>query len=68
MAGRRTTKTRADRIDDLQKAINRSGLMYVELMQMLVDWYGNEVTLHFVGRDMRVTKSACGDKKEAERG
>ena len=38
MAGRRSKKTREERIADLQLAINRSGLIGVEVVQMMVDW------------------------------
>jgi len=38
MRGRRSTKTREERILDLQVAINRSSFTGLEVLQILVDW------------------------------
>jgi hypothetical protein len=39
-AGRRTTKTKRQRIQDFQIACNRSGFTGLELLQIMVDWQG----------------------------
>lgn len=38
MRGRRSHKTRDERITDLQQAINRSSFTGLEVLQILVDW------------------------------
>lgn len=40
MKGRRSTKTREERIEDLKSACNRSGLTGFEIVEVLVTWYG----------------------------
>ena len=39
-AGRRSTRTREQRIEQLKRDVNRSGLTGEEIFQILVDWYG----------------------------
>lgn len=40
MAGRPITKSKQRRIEDFKKACQRSGFTGLELMQVMVDWYG----------------------------
>ncbi len=40
MTGRRITKSKAKREEDLKTAIVRSGFTGFELLQLLCDWYG----------------------------
>ncbi len=39
--GRRISRTKEQRVEDLQKAINRTGFSGLEVVQMLVDWYSS---------------------------
>jgi hypothetical protein len=39
-AGRRSTRTREQRIEQLKKDVIRSGFTGQEILQILVDWHG----------------------------
>ncbi len=40
MSGRRITKNKKEREENLRVAISRSGFTELELLQFLCDWYG----------------------------
>lgn len=56
MRGRRSTLPREKREELIRKAINRSGLTEIEVLQLLVNWYQMKaLVIEGVSCDTRIT-------------
>lgn len=65
MKGRRITKDAQQRTEDLRAYFQRSGFTGMELLQIMVDWYGwREVTVYLATARHTITNSMqAGDSQ-----
>lgn len=65
MKGRRSTRTKEQRIEQLKHDMNRSGFTGEEIVQIIVDWHGIREAVVYRGVDRQVFTNSLktGDSK-----